>query len=551
MTNSTPVVKTQSGTLNGYFDKSGEIAIFKGIPFAQPPLGDLRWKPPQPPVPWSGTLKADKTPPRAIQQAAAFEEFLKLFVEGQGWGKLKTSFVKLLFKLVPGPEESEDCLYLTIRTPSLDPQANLPVMVWIHGGDHQDGSGNDVFYDSNTLSRRGVVTVYINYRLGLMGYFAHPELSQESDHGVSGNYGTLDQIAALRWVQENITAFGGDPGNVTIFGESAGGESALHMLISPLAQGLFHRAIVQSPGDSYQMMFLRHPYLVNPSGEEFGQTFATKFVPSGKGQLAALRQLSPDRFYQFIRQDRDFQHFYPLIDGRVIPKSPYEAFMDGDQACVPLMLGSNADEATVLFPIHRTIISGHDDLSGSQLVALFHQQYGEDAEPLMDLYPGLRQGADSAQIDFVSDAMFGTAVHFYASCAAKVGQPAYLYHFTRTPPSPQQTAGAYHAAEISFVHGKPLPMFDFTSADKALAQAIGDYWVQFAKTGDPNLSPHPAWPIFSTENPRQMRLGLGSELGATSIDRLPKYDLLQRRLRRLIDGMKQLRQSQLGPSLSG
>jgi para-nitrobenzyl esterase len=469
---------------------------------------------------------------------------MDLLVEGQGWGRLKTTVVRLLFKLAPAPKESEDCLYLNVRTPTLDKEARLPVMVWIHGGDHQDGSGSDIFYDSNALSRRGVVTVYVNYRLGLMGYLAHPELSRESEHGVSGNYGTLDQIAALRWIQENIGAFGGDPDDVTIFGESAGGESVAHMLTSPLAQGLFHKAMLESPASGGQMMFLRHPYLTNPAGEELGLTFAASFAPAGAGQLAALRQISPDRLYQFIRQEKEFQHFYPVIDGYVLEKSPYEAFLDGDQARVPLLLGNNADEGTLFYPIMQTPIPGYEDISAQQVAGLIQEEYGDVAEAIMDLYPGLRQGAEAAQTDFFGDSLFGAAVHFYALCAARVDQPVYLYHFTRTPPSPKQTAGAFHAAELSFVHDKALPLFDFTEADKALTQVMGDYWVQFAKSGDPNLSPHPEWPAFAADDQRQMRLGLGAELGVTGIDRLAKYELSQRRLLRLIEGMKRLRQGE-------
>jgi para-nitrobenzyl esterase len=540
MATPTPVVETQSGALTGIYNKQGDIAIFKGVPYAQPPVGPLRWKPPQPPIPWTGTLKAEKASAQAIQQEADFEEFMDLFVEGQGWGGFKTAIVKLLLKVVPAPKQSEDCLYLTVRTPSLDEEAKLPVMVWIHGGDHQDGSANDIFYDSNALSRRGVVTVYMNYRLGLMGYFAHPELSRESEHGVSGNYGTLDQIAALRWVQENISAFGGNPDDVTIFGESAGGESVVHMLTSPLARGLFHKAIMESPANSGQMMFLRHPYFVHPAGEDLGQTFADRFAPAGEGQLEALRQIAPDRFYQLIRQEREFQHFYPVIDGYVLEKSPFEAFLNGEQARVPLLLGNNANEGTLLYPILHGPVPGYEDIPADRVAGLIQEEYREDAEAIMELYPGLRQGAEPAQIDFFGDGVFGAAVHFYALSAAKAGQPVYLYHFTRTPPSPKQTAGAYHASELPYVHGKPIPMFDFTEADEVLTRVMGDYWVQFAKSGDPNLSPHSEWLPFTVDNQRQMRLGLGSELGMTEIDRLAKYELIQKRLLRLIEGMKEL-----------
>ena len=544
MANPTPPVKIQTGMLTGYYDKQGEIATFKGVPFAQPPVGELRWKPPQPARPWTGILKAEKVNVQAIQQEAGFDEFIDRFVEGQGWGRLKTAVVKLLFKVVPAPKQSEDCLYLNIRTPSLDKDAKLPVMVWIHGGDFQDGSGSDIFYDSSALARRGVVTVYINYRLGLMGYFAHPELSRESEHAVSGNYGTLDQIAALRWVQDNISAFGGDPEDVTLFGESAGGESVAHMVTTPLARDLFHKAILESPACFQQMMFLRQPYLNSPAGEALGQSFADRFAQAGEGQLAALRQISPDRLYQLIRQEEEFQLFYPVIDGYVLEKSPYEAFLDGDQARVPLLLGSNADEGTLLYDMARSPISGYEDVAAHQVAGLIQEEFEDDAEALMDLYPGLRQGTETAQIDLMGDSVFGAAVHFYALCAARAGQPVYLYHFTRTPPAPNQTAGAYHAAELSFVHDKALPLFDNTEADKALAQAMGDYWVKFAKSGDPNLSSRPEWPAFTADNPRQMRLGLGAELGMVEIDRLAKYELVQRRLLRLIGGMKRLRQGQ-------
>ena len=541
MADATPAVKTQSGTVTGTYSKRGDIAIFKGIPYAQPPVGALRWKPPQPAHSWTGILKAEKAGPMAIQQAAGFQEFMDAFVEGQGWGGLKTIAMKLLLKLAPKPKESEDCLYLDVRTPALDSEAKLPVMVWIHGGDHQDGSGGDIFYDSNALARRGAVVVYINYRLGLMGYFAHPELSRESEQGVSGNYGTLDQIAALRWVQENISAFGGDPDNVTIFGESAGGASVAHMLTSPLARGLFDKAIMESPADQIQWMLLRHPFLSYPAGEAFGRQFAERFVPAGDGQVAALRQVPAGRLYRLIREEEAFQGFYPVIDGYVLEKSLFEAFLDGDQARVPILLGSNADEGSLFFPLAHSPLLEHEDVAAHEVAGLIREVFGDDAEAIMDLYPGLRQGEEAAQIDFMGDNYFGATVHFCAMCAARAGQPVYLYHFTRTPPSPKQTAGAYHAAELAFVHDRALPGFDFTEEDKALAETMGDYWVQFARNGDPNVPSRPEWSPFADGNQVQMRLGPGPELGMMEVDRRAKYEVIQRRLLRLIDEMKRLR----------
>lgn len=543
-----PVVKTHYGEISGTYNERGDIAIFKGIPYAKPPVGALRWKPPQPVSPWSGILKAEKAGPTAIQlKTEGVQEFFAVYLSGQGWDQQRTAAMMQALAHAPVPEESEDCLYLNVRTPSLDRKDKLPVMVWIHGGDHHIGSGDDPLLspDSDALSQRGVVTVAINYRLGLMGYFAHPELSWESEQGVSGNYGTLDQIAALRWVQENISAFGGDPGNVTIFGESAGGESVAHMMTSPLARGLFHKAIMESPADAYLMMFLRQPFLNNPAGEELSQRFADRFAPAGEGQLAALRQIPAGQLYELLNKEEEFQHFYPVIDGYVLEKSPYEAFLDGDQAQVPLLIGNNADEASLFFPMVHTPVMGHKDVPADEVAGLIREVYGDYADALMVLYPGLRQGRDSAQTDFWGDNLWGLAVDHYATYAAQAGQPVYRYLFTRTPSSPRQTLGAYHSAEIAFVYDSFLPIFDYTEEDKALAQAMGDYWVQFARSGDPNVVSRPEWPTFTADSQRQMRLGIGSELGATEVDRRAKFELLRQHLLGLIEEMKRLRQGEM------
>lgn len=544
---SNPKVKIQSGEISGTLNKRDDIATFKGIPYAQAPVGALRWKPPQPTTPWSGTLKAEKASPSPIQvKAESNDEFFSQFAEGQGWGKLKTTAVKLMMRMAPAPKESEDCLTLNVRTPSMDREAKLPVMVWIHGGGHVVGSGDDPLMapGSNALSRRGVVTVTINYRLGLMGYFAHPELSRESEQGVSGNYGTLDQIAALRWVQENISAFGGDPDNVTVFGESAGGESVAHMMTSPLARGIFHKAIMQSASSPSLMTFLRHPFLTNQAGEEWGQKFANRIAPAGAGQVEALRQISPERLYALIREEEIFG-FNPTIDGYVLEKSPFETFLEGDQARVPLLLGSNADEGTVLWGPLRAPLIDHKNVEPHEVAGVVRERFGDLAEALFNNYPGLRQGEESSQIEFLGDNFVRANDHFYAAYAARSGQPVYRYLFTRTPPSPAQTLGAYHGSEVAFVHGKFMPIFDFTEEDKALAQAMGDYWVQFARSGDPNLAPHPEWPVYTADDPRQMRLGNGAELGAIEIDRPEKLELFRRHQLELVEQMKQLRQSEM------
>jgi para-nitrobenzyl esterase len=214
---------------------------------------------------------------------------------------------------------------------------------------------------------------------------------------------------------------------------------------------------------------------------------------------------------------------------------------------VPIFLGSNAEEGSLFFPLAHSPVLDYEDVEAHEVAGLMRDVFGDEAEAIMDLYPGLRQGEESAQIDFLGDNIFGAAVHFFAMCAAGAGQPVYLYHFTRTPPSPKQTAGAYHASELAFVHDKALPGFDFTEEDKALARTMGDYWVQFARSGDPNTPPRPEWSPFAVDNQVQMRLGLGPELGMTEVDRRAKYELIQRRLLRLIDEMKRLREGEMEP----
>lgn len=541
MAKTSPIVTISSGQLQGAYQDKGKIAVFKGIPYAQPPVGDLRWRPPQPVAAWSGVRDATQYGLMAIQRQADLELFVNTLIEGQGWSRLRTAFIKRLFKLVPQPEQSEDCLYLNVRTPTPDPSANLPVMVWIHGGDHQDGSGSDVYYDSNAIAEQGVVYVTINYRLGVMGYLAHPELTQESAENVSGNYGTLDQIAALRWVQENITAFGGDPNNVTIFGESAGGESVIHMMSTPLADGLFHKAIAQSPANAGQMVHLNHRFLDFDSAERLGERFAQAINVTGDNQLAQLRQLSAEQLYEFARADRELGNHYPCIDGFVLPKSPFELFADGEQAKVPLMIGSNTDEGTLIYPILPTLLAEYRfrDQSLDALPDYMEEAFGEQLPKLFSIYPGLTTGRVKAAYDFVGDYMFGARAYYYAQHNERIGHPTYLYMFARTPPSPTQTAGSCHAAELSFVHGSDVPIFPMGKEDKKLSGKMIQYWTRFAKTGNPSSGGLIDWPEFSAENPRWLRLN--HQISAETVTRRKQYDIFNTRTAQLVQGMKALR----------
>ncbi len=537
------IINTVSGKLEGTWQAKNTIAVFKGVPFAKPPIGDLRWRPPQAVEPWEGIKKAHQFGSFAWQQGTFIEGFVSALLEGQGWGRMKKFFIRNLLKIAPKPKQSEDCLYLNVRTPSIEANAKLPVMVWIHGGDHQDGGGGEVFYDSNSITERGVVTVTINYRLGLMGYFTHPELTQESAQKVSGNYGTLDQIAALKWVKENIASFGGDPDNVTIFGESAGGESVAHMLGSPLAKGLFHKAILQSPANSGQMMYLSVPFLDYPSGEDRGVAFAAKAGITGGNQLEQLRQLPAKQLQELVvNQEPDLNNFYPVIDGYVIPKSPFEIFHDGEQHQVPVLLGSNADEGTLIHALMPTPFIEYRlrAMEADKLPDIFYEVFSEEADQIIKLYPGLEKRADKAEKDFLGDDMFGAKARFYAEKIAATKQPTYLYFFNRTPPNPSQTAGAFHAAELAFVHGTSTPILKLDEADLKLSATMINYWTQFAKTGNPNSNEQKEWTTFDAAHPQWMILGT-KKVGMEAIEREQKYVLLMAKLDRQIQAMKNLR----------
>lgn len=537
----TPMVTVSSGQLKGKYEDDGAVAVFKGIPYAEPPVGDLRWRPPQPIRPWSGIREATKFGPMAHQRLVDFETFITSLIDGQGWGRLRAGFIKLLAKHLPAPKQSEDCLYLNVRTPTLEATAHLPVMVWIHGGDHQDGGGSDIYYDSNVLPQQGVVTVSINYRLGVMGYLAHPELTAESPNNVSGNYGTLDQIAALQWVQDNIEAFGGDPNNVTIFGESAGGESIIHMMSSPLAKGLFHKAIAQSPANSGQMMHLKTEFLDFDSAESLGVRFANAVGASGDNQIEQLRHLSPDELYKVVRVDSVLGNHYPCIDGYVLPKSPFETFADGEQADVPLMIGSNVNEGDVIYQVLPTLLPEyrHREQSIAELPSYMADAFGDDLPKLLTIYPGLDKGQEEATYDFMGDYMFGARAHYYAHNSAQVGNPTYMYMFARTPPSPTQTAGAAHAAELPFVHGRSVPILPLTKEDNGLSEQMIRYWTQFAKSGDPNDGTQVEWPRFSSDDQQWLRLN--HTIVAEPVTRLAQYEIFNGRTARLVEEMKALR----------
>jgi para-nitrobenzyl esterase len=428
-------------------------------------------------------------------------------MSGLGLSAARRRALAVAVKLVP-KKQNEDCLTLNIRAPQH--ASDLPVMVWIHGGDHTDGSGAELIYQSNVLPERGCVLVTVNYRLGLFGFFAHPELSAESDDGVSGNYGLLDQIAALEWVRDNIEAFGGDPGNVTIFGESAGGEAVLNLMTAPRARGLFHQAIAQSPSDSGRWLNLHLPVLDFEPAVETGQAFAEL---AGEGSIDELRAIDAETLSALYKANPQYgRSFYPVVDGVVLPTAPMTAFSRGEQAPVPLMIGYNADEGTLLAGfMHPAGAEFEAPADGSEVPRAeirrgFERSYPtpEQVDRLFAAYPGLAAGEMAARIDHAGDHMFGVHVDHAARCHAEQGHPAYRYHFRAVPASPKQTAGAFHAAEVFYVFDTSFPLVPTAGDAHLLAREMGDRWFAFAATGVPDSPGRVTWPVYRQDDAQQM-----------------------------------------------
>lgn len=498
----------------GKLQDKGRITFFGGVPYAKPPVGDLRWKAPQPAEARDGVIDCTSFGKMAFQRLQMMDEFIAGLVEGLGLSKPKQKAIGAAVKAIPQPQ-SEDCLTLNIRTPS--GASGLPVMFWIHGGDHTDGSSSEPFYDSNALPARGCVLVTINYRLGMFGFLAHPELSAESAEGVSGNYGLLDQMAALEWVRNNIENFGGDPDRITIFGESAGGEAVLNLMTSPRSRGKFAAAISHSPSDSGRWLHLDKPVLGFDSALDAGQAFATSMVGPEPGQIERLRAMDPEELSDAYRADLHAgRHFYPVVDGAILPMTPMTAFSNQAQAPVPLMIGYNADEGSLLarfmhpagpeFGSRDDALAGAEALDPAAMRACFVESFGSEqaVDQVMAAYPGLAEMKEDAITDYVADHMFGVHVDHATRQHAAAGHPTYRYHFRAVPASPKQTAGAYHAAELFHVFDTSFPLVPDAKDGHLLTRDMGDRWFAFAATHVPDSPGRPAWPAFDPAEPRHM-----------------------------------------------
>ncbi|REJ85866.1 MAG: carboxylesterase family protein [Acidobacteria bacterium] len=476
------VFRIDTGYVSGMASPHDEtVTAFLGIPYAAPPQGDLRWKPPQPARPWPALYEAIVTGPACPQ--APYPE------------------TSIYARSATDEEQSEDCLYLNVWSAADDPEEKRPVMVWIHGGALTRGSGALPVYDGTALAKKGVVVVTINYRLGALGFLAHPALSAESEQGASGNYGVLDQIAALRWVQRNIQSFGGDPGNVTIFGESAGSWSVNALVATPLAKGLFHRAIGQSGGLFGSMAVLRGAE-DDDSAEAAGEKFAER---AGAATLAELRAVPADRLVQLAGGPGAFQT-RGVVDGWVFPRDVRSIFEAGEQAAVPLILGSNADEApSLLGPI------GPREISQLRALLTSRGMNDEEVDELLVIY-----GVESDDLvlpafyELMGDQMFTWQMRTWARAHASASQPVFLYRFTRVPPGEVgEQYGAYHAAEIAYVFDNldRVPGTEPAALDRELADTISGYWTAFARSGDPNHEGAPEWPRYQASSDRHLELG--------------------------------------------
>src|ERR1700733_3503878 len=463
---------TESGAVSGV--REGDLSVYKGIPFAAPPLGDLRWQPPAPVAPWTGIRKADAFAPACMQVGVS----------------------------MPGetpPAVSEDCLYLNLWTlaTAKSAQQPLPVIVWIYGGGYTNGSASMPLYWGDRLARKGAIVVTIAYRLGPLGYLAHPELTRTSPHHSSGHYGLMDQVAAHQWIQKNIAAFGGDPKNVTIAGQSAGAMAVSMLMASPLAKGLFQRAIGQS-GGLFEPLQLAPRYLL-ANAEHDGEKYAASL---GAASFQELRRLPAERL--LTGNAGDVSH--PVIEPYVLPIAPYEAFTAGKQNDVPLLIGSNADEAKSLVDVTNVKASTFEnDIAHS---------FGVLPAPLLAAYPHTTdQEARQARLDLERDLRFGWDMWAWARLQSGSGlSPVYYYSFRQQPPFPAnsvyQAWGASHYAELWYVfdHLDQAP-WHWTTADRKLADEISTYWTNFAKSGNPNGPDLPAWPAFTIADNKVLYLG--------------------------------------------
>ena len=491
-----PVVQIGAGTLHGAVAQSA--IAFRGIPYARPPVGELRWQPPQPPLPWQGVREAVKPGTACTQRASGLTPFFAPMAQAYG-----SNFEQ------PPIKSSEDCLYLDVWIPEWPVKRALPVMVWLHGGSNIVGSGTQSTYDGVSLTRHGVLLVTLNYRLGAIGFLSHPELTAESTHHSSGNYGLLDQLAALNWVKQNIAQFGGDPDNVTLFGESAGAIDAARLMTSPLAAGLFQRVISESgPAfDSGQTL---------SQAEAFGS--AVGALADGDAQLtplARLRALPATEVEALVARAKEHlpnDITAATADGWVLPMSPQQAFLTGSIQKVDLLIGLNGRELSA-FRLAAAAAAKSSGGPGSVAESGGLKKFSETARPCFGswtnpaiaLYFGRILLNKNAGLDGAANDLIGACpIGAMASLTSASGQHVFVYRFDRSIPGKgEATLGAFHSLEVPYVfgslHDREWQWLPSTADDASLSDLLQTYWTNFAKTGDPNVTGLPNWPAWSEE----------------------------------------------------
>jgi para-nitrobenzyl esterase len=473
-------VNIANGVIEATAAPSSGVRSFKGIPFAQPPVGELRWREPQRPKNWTGVRNADKFGPRCMQRTSPDSDY---------WFRSNGM--------------SEDCLYLNVWTPAKLESERLPVLVYFFGGGLQNGDGSEPRYDGESMARKGIVVVTLSYRTNIFGFFSHPELTKESPHHSSGNYGLMDGNAALRWVQENIAAFGGDPKRVTVGGESAGSFSTSSQVASPLSKGLIAGAILESGG----MMMSALPQHSLAETEQDGLKFAASV---GAKSLGALRAMSAGQL-QAAMAGSAFMRFSANTDGHFLPKQMWRIYEAGEQAHVPLLAGSNSEEASA-----ESLLGSGTPPTAENFAAAVRRRYGKHADALLKVYAASTPAeVYRAATDLAGDHLHGQVVWKATEFHMKTsGKPVYRFYYTRPQPgfvgAPRPVAGAVHSAEIQYALGTLSvdTRYAWEPADFKLSEIMQGYFANFIKTGNPNGPGLPNWPAYNSEtNHQRMRLG--------------------------------------------
>ena len=484
-------VKTESGLLAGMPSSDGSVRAYKGVPFAAPPVGSLRWRAPKSPATWQGIRNAREFSASCIQT---------IVDERKPW----------TYEFMTHTPISEDCLYLNVWTAANNSNERRPVFFWMHGGGYTEGTGAVPVYDGEALARKGLVVVTVNYRLGVLGFLSHPELSRESDHNASGNYGTLDQIAALEWVQKNIAAFGGDPNRVTIAGQSAGANSVHNLTASPLAKRLFHRAIAESGSG----VVANNRTLTLAEAEKAGVQFSES---KGARSLAELRAMSWQDLVGGTRSG-NASNFRTVVDGWVLPETVESVFARGKQNDVPTLTGLTADEGSSA--------PDYGMIPADAFVKQVRQRFGDLADAILKLYP-FSSDEQAGMAEKMSAREQGrVSMYLWAASRAKTAKTkAFTYYWTHAEPGPDEKRyGAFHTSEVPYVFNTlSKSSRPWTAADRKIAETLGAYWANFAATGDPNGKGLPLWPAFTVTVPQTMELG--EKFGTHSVADTAKIDL--------------------------